>query len=100
MYFAGPEGLSLEICVGSNIDAEAWVDPEVRDLCGIDEREMEQLKSPSQFQQLDDPLPNPPFDEAKPHMQYPPGVLQKVMAVPDEVVWEKFSETTPPVQVD
>jgi len=30
-------------------------------------------------------------------MHYPPGVLEKVMSVPDDVVWEKFSETTPPV---
>jgi catechol 2,3-dioxygenase-like lactoylglutathione lyase family enzyme len=100
MYFAGPEGLSLEVCAGSNIDAEAWVDPEVRDLCGIDAQEMEALKSPTEFDVLSEPLRNPPFDEGKPHMHYPPGALEKVMAIPDEVVWEKFSETVPPVDTD
>ena len=100
MYFAGPEGLSLEICVGSEINPEAWVDPEVRDLCGIDEAEMQSLKDPTEFGPLSEPLSNPPFDAAKPHMHYPPGVLEKVMSVPDEVVWDKFSETTPPVEID
>ncbi len=100
MYFAGPEGLSLEICVGSDINASAWVDPEVRELCGIDEAEMDALKEPDEFHSDGGPLPNPPYDPAKPHMKYPPGVLEKMMAVPDEVVWEKFSETTPPVDID
>ena len=100
MYFAGPEGLSLEICVGSDINASAWVDPEVRELCGIDEAEMDALKEPAEFHSNGIPLPNPPYDPAKPHMKYPPGVLEKMMAVPDEVVWKKFSETTPPVNID
>lgn len=100
MYFAGPEGLSLEICVGSNIDADAWIDPEVSELCGIDAREIEDLKNPSQYVQPEQPLPNPPFDPTKPHMNYPPGVLEKIMGVADDVVWEKFSETTPPVRID
>ena len=97
MYFAGPEGLSLEVCVGSGIDAEAWVDPEVRELCGINAEEMQALKEPDDFLNEGDPVANPSFDENKPHMHYPPGVLEKVMSVPDDVVWEKFSETTPPV---
>ena len=100
MYFAGPEGLSLEICVGSDINASAWVDPEVRELCGIDEAEMDALKEPAEFHSNGTPLPNPPYDPAKPLMKYPPGVLEKMMAVPDEVVWKKFSETTPPVNID
>ena len=100
MYFAGPEGLSLEICVGSDINASAWVDPKVRELCGIDEAEMESLKEPADFHSDESPLPNPEYDPSKPHMQYPPGVLEKMMAVPDEVVWEKFSETSPPVDID
>ena len=100
MYFAGPEGLSLEVCTGSNINAEAWVDPEVRDLCGIDGEEMEALKHPNDFTPRTDPLVNPPFDPSKPHMHYPPGALEKVMAISDEVVWEKFSETVPPVDID
>ena len=61
---------------------------------------MEALKSPTEFDASSEPLPNPSFDENKPHMHYPPGVLEKVMAIPDEVVWKKFSETIPPVDID
>ena len=46
IYFAGPEGLSLEVSCGSNIDAEAWIDPEVTGLCEISDHELGQLKSP------------------------------------------------------
>lgn len=98
MYFAGPEGLSLEICCGSDINAEAWVDPEVRDLCGISAEEMAALKAPADHEG-DGSVPNPPFDPEQPHMHYPPGRVEQVMSVPDDVVWRDFSETTPPVDV-
>ena len=97
IYFAGPEGLSLEICVGSDIDEEAWIDPEVKGLCEITDVEMEALKNPEEYTAADELLPNPAFDSSQPHMHYPPGILEKVMSVPDEVVWERFSETQPPV---
>ncbi|MBV30246.1 MAG: glyoxalase [Actinobacteria bacterium] len=97
IYFAGPEGLSLEICVGSDIDEEAWIDPEVKDLCEITDAEMKALKNPEEYKSADELLPNPDFDGSQPHMHYPPGILEKVMSVPDEVVWERFSETQPPV---
>jgi catechol 2,3-dioxygenase-like lactoylglutathione lyase family enzyme len=97
MYFAGPEGLSLEICCGSDIDGEAWVDPEVRELCGISEEEMDALRSPAVHTGDGGAVPNPSFDPAVPHMHYPPGVVEKIMGMPDEVVWERFSETEPPV---
>ena len=32
IYFAGPEGLSLEIACGGAIDERAWIDPEVQAL--------------------------------------------------------------------
>jgi catechol 2,3-dioxygenase-like lactoylglutathione lyase family enzyme len=98
-YFAGPEGLSLEICCGSNINAEAWVDPEVRDLCGISAEEMAALKAPADHEGEGGATPNPEFDPAQPHMHYPPGAVQKLMGIPDDVVWERFSETEPPVDV-
>ena len=78
-YFAGPEGLSLEICCGSNINAEAWVDPEVRDLCGISAEEMAALKAPADHEGEGGATPNPEFDPAQPHMHYPPGAVQKLM---------------------
>ena len=41
IYFAGPEGLNLEVCCGSDIDENQWIDPEVQGLCGISAEEVE-----------------------------------------------------------
>ncbi len=98
VYFAGPEGLSLEVCTGSDIDERAWIDPEVTGLCGITEAELEELKNPAPYDGAAG-VEQPAF-EASPFHMYPPEVWQQTMAVPDEVMWEQASVTTPPVQVD
>ena len=100
MYFAGPEGLSLEVCCGSNIDAEAWVDPEVQGLCDISDGELSALKRPAPYRRPDQAVPQPPLDAPGPRMHYPPEAYRRMMALSDEQVWERFSETTPPVAVD
>lgn len=99
MYFAGPEGLSLEIATGSGIDDRAWIDPEVTGLCGITEAELAELRDPAAYEPSGEPVAQPPFEEAPFHM-YPPEQWQQIMSVPDEVMWERASETTPPVAVD
>lgn len=98
MYFAGPEGLSLEVCTGSDIDERAWIDPEVTGLCGITNEELEALKNPAEFK-ADEPVAQPPFADAEYHM-HPPEVWEKTMSVPDQVMWDNASETEPPVAVD
>jgi len=97
MYFAGPEGLVLEISCGSGIDAEQWVDPEVVGLCDISADELARLLEPEEFVPSGTPVPQPPRDPSKPAMVYPPGAYEKVFGLDDEVVWARFSETTPPV---
>ncbi|MGB5760893.1 MAG: VOC family protein [Acidimicrobiales bacterium] len=98
IYFAGPEGLSLEVCTGSDIDERAWIDPEVTGLCGITEAELDKLKNPAPYDGASG-VAQPPFDASPFHM-YPPEVWEQTMAVPDDVMWERASVTTPPVQVD
>jgi hypothetical protein len=100
MYFAGPEGLSLEICTGSDIDERAWIDPEVQRLCGIDDTEVAQLKAPVPYQRAAEPVPQPSSDPSKPQMHYPPAVYQRMVAMSDQQMWERASETTPPVIVE
>lgn len=101
MYFEGPEGLNLEVACGSDIDARAWIDPEVTNLCGITEDELAAMISPAPFERPSTPVPQP----TEPHpenvrAQRNPEEHARRVGVPDEVVWERFSETTPPVQVD
>ena len=98
IYFEGPEGLNLEVCTGSDIDERAWIDPEVADLCGITNAELEALKNPASFDRPPVPVSQPselhPDNERAAQFPERQGLI---FAMPDEVVWEKFSETTPPV---
>jgi catechol 2,3-dioxygenase-like lactoylglutathione lyase family enzyme len=98
MYFAGPEGLSLEICCGGGIDERAWIDPEVQALCGISADELDALKSPAPFAS-GGPVAQPPLDMTKPHMNYPVEILNAIMGISDKEMWEDRSITTPPVIV-
>lgn len=98
MYFAGPEGLSLEVACGSAIDAQAWVDPEVVELCNISAEELASFKQPAPFDRPSTPVAQPPFDPAKPNM-HPPERYEATMAISDEDMWNQASETTPPVVV-
>lgn len=100
IYFAGPEHLSLEVCTGSAIDERQWIDPEVQELCGIDADEMRRLLAPAGFERPGEAVAQPPYDESLPSMHYPSGNLDKIMGLPDDVVWANLSVTDPPVPLD
>jgi catechol 2,3-dioxygenase-like lactoylglutathione lyase family enzyme len=100
IYFAGPEGLSLEVCTGHDIDERQWIDPEVQALCGISAADLERLVSPAGFERPDGPVAQPAYDESKPNMHYPPAVRSAIMGMPDAAVWADFSVTDPPVPLD
>jgi catechol 2,3-dioxygenase-like lactoylglutathione lyase family enzyme len=100
IYFEGPEGLNLEISCGADIDERAWIDPEVTGLCGITDAELETLTSPAPFVAPDEPVAQPPIDTTNPLMQSNLAHYERIRSMPDQVVWDKFSETTPPVAVD
>ena len=98
MYFAGPEGLCLEIATGGHIDERAWIDPEVQQLAGIDAADLQRFLSPADYERPAEPLKNPPIDPTKPNLGYPPAVYPKVAATPDEAMWNAV-ENRPPVAV-
>jgi catechol 2,3-dioxygenase-like lactoylglutathione lyase family enzyme len=97
IYFGGPEGLSLEVSCGHDIDPAAWVDPEVVQLCDISPVEAEALQKPAPFERPTSPVPQPAHDPDKPTMHYPDGVFAAIAAMSDEQVWQTISEPTPPV---
>jgi catechol 2,3-dioxygenase-like lactoylglutathione lyase family enzyme len=99
MYFAGPEGLALEIACGGAIDARAWIDPEVQALTGIDDEELAGYLSPAVYDRPDEPVAQPAYDPSKPHMAYPEHRYRAMLATPDEVMWNAV-ESEPPVKVD
>ena len=97
MYFAGPEGLTLEVCCGHDIDEKAWIDPEVVGLCGISDQELAQMTSPAPRPAFTSPVPQPPLDSTGPRMHYPPDAYAGLMSMSDIDMWNDLSETTPPV---
>jgi len=100
IYLAAPEGIMLEFSTseGKPIDAEAWIDPEVVRLAGINLAELDRYKNPPEFESRGGAVKNPPVDLANPPMQFPPG-RERIYSMSDEEVTARLSETTPPVAV-
>ncbi len=100
IYFAGPEGLMLEFSTSeAAINAEAWIDPEVVELCGIEAEELKKYKTPPAFVSQGGKVPQARVDPARLPMDFPPGGPD-LYNMTDEEVWEQMSETTPPVEVE
>jgi catechol 2,3-dioxygenase-like lactoylglutathione lyase family enzyme len=100
IYFAGPEGLTLEVATSSEaLDPEAWIDPEVVELAGISPEELERYKAPTPYAGEGGTVPQPPLDPAKPHLAYPPERYAQVLALSDDEITKLSSYAEPPVQV-
>ena len=99
MYFAGPANLSLEFSYSNEpINAEAWIDPEVVQLAGINAEELARFKQPDGFADQGGEVAQPNVAEAPgPHMtNYPEGAYAAIMGTPDEVMYDSL-ESNPPV---
>ena len=101
IYLAAPEGIMLEFSTseGKPIDAEAWIDPEVVKLSGINAEELQRFKNPSAFESQGGTVPQPAPEQSKLLPEFPPE-NQRVLRMTDEEILTKLSETTPPVQVN
>jgi len=100
IYFAGPENLSLEVSTSgaaeNPLDAKGtWIDPEVVALAGINTEELQRYMSPPAYSNDGEPLTNPGIDSSKPQMTYPEGVLEMVVATPDDALLNSV-ESAPP----
>jgi catechol 2,3-dioxygenase-like lactoylglutathione lyase family enzyme len=99
IYFAGPEGLSLEIATSdAPIRAEAWIDPEVQALVGISADELGRFKRPAPFAGMGGGMKQPGYDPKKPHQAYPPKVYEALLQMSDED-FARLSDSEPPVKV-
>lgn len=100
IYFAGPEGLTLEVATSSEpLNPDAWIDPEVVALAGISPDELERYRAPAPYAGEGGTVPQPPPDPAKPHLGYPPHRYEQVLAMSDEEITNLSSYARPPVQV-
>jgi catechol 2,3-dioxygenase-like lactoylglutathione lyase family enzyme len=100
IYFAGLEGLNLEISFSDvGIDERAWIDPEVVELAGITADELQRYVSPATFESQGGAVPQPPIDPSKPHAQYSKRTYEFLMTSPDDVVAKALSVPEPPVTI-
>ena len=102
IYFAGPENLALELSYSlESIDQEAWIDPEVVALAGISADELQRYKQPPGYQDQGGEVPQPEIAAAPgPHMSnYPEGVYERVMQIPDAVMLNSVP-SEPPVIIE
>ena len=100
IYFAGPENLALELSYSLEpIDQEAWIDPEVVALAGISADELQRYKQPPGYRDQGGEVPQPEIAAAPgPHMSnYPEGVYEQVMQIPDEMMLNSVPSDPPVV---
>ena len=97
IYFAGPDQMTLEVATSHEpIDPARWIDPAVLAKAGIDAEEAARFKAPAPYAGPS-PVPQPPYDPAKPHQAYPDKMYQAMIAAPDEVITRNASYAEPPV---
>jgi len=100
IYFAGPEGLTLEVATSTEaINPKAWIDPEVLEIYGITDDELDGFVNPDDYQGNGGQVPQPPVDPAKPHMHYPADEYEKMVTTPDDIVLKYGSFPEPPVKL-
>ena len=97
IYFAGPEGLTLEVSYAvSPVDPARWVDPAMLEQCGISGAEAEAMLNPAPCT-ADLPVPQPAYDATKPQLAYPPETLRAILGAPDAAITMQGSYNEPPV---
>ena len=97
IYFAGPEGLTLEVSTQlTPLDPARWVDPKVLDGCGISSEEAEAMLNPMPCA-ADAVVAQPAYDPAVPNMAYPAETLKMILSTPDEAITSQGSYNQPPV---
>ena len=99
MYFAGPEGLTLEATTASEpIDPAQWIDPAVFERAGVSAADVERFRAPVPFERPSEPVAQPAFDPERPRMGYPDDAYRFMLTLSDDVIAESASVPDPPVQ--
>ncbi|MEO6125334.1 MAG: VOC family protein, partial [Ilumatobacteraceae bacterium] len=98
IYFAGPQNLALEVATSADvIDERSWIDPDVVALLGIDDDELADLIVPKPFEDQAGRIQQPPADPSRPQIVMDPRIREAIMAMPDEQVTARLSQSDPPV---
>ena len=99
IYFAGPEGLTLEVaCKMTEVDPARWVDPAALAACGISGDEAEAMLNPAPCV-AQASVAQPGYNAAVPQMAYPAETLKMILATQDAAITAQGSYNEPPVGV-
>ena len=97
LYFAGPENMTLEIATQYRVlNAQTWVDPEILASLGVSPEETLAMVNPAPYTGAPN-VPQPAYDPAKPHLDYPEAAYQRMLATPDSV-FESLPPYEPPAR--
>ncbi|QII03788.1 VOC family protein (plasmid) [Rhodococcoides fascians A21d2] len=100
IYFAGPEGLVLELTAGVPLDPRAWIDPEVVQLAGISDAELARFTSPKRVPRTSaTAVPQPELNRSVPHFDFPDSVYEFLATANDEQIAALMADNEPPVKV-
>lgn len=100
MYFGGPEGLALEICVNTRkeIDERAWIDPECVAVHGITPQELERYKNPKAYQDKGGKVAQPSAENQKYATMFGARTAQ-VAYLPEDELTKMMGGSDAPVKV-
>jgi len=107
IYFAGPEGMSLEVATNDcqdPLDTEgSWLEPDVIELAGISEAELARYRNPEPFEAEGGTgsQKQPGYDAAQPHLELGPNILYRLaLHLPDSMTAKSNPEyATPPRKI-
>lgn len=101
IYFGGPDQMTLEVATSEvAVDPARWIDPAVLAKAGISEQEAARYAAPDPYDGDGGAVAQPPYDPAKPHQAYPKDMYEKMLATPDEVIFQMGSYAEPPVPAE
>ncbi|MES9968525.1 MAG: VOC family protein [Candidatus Thiodiazotropha sp.] len=97
IYFAGPEGMTLECATLTGKDMKHWIDATTVKELGITEEELHRLRNPIPYEQPAEPVQNAPMESAHPlKMVFPPEAYEKMLSQSDEELREHTRDDVPP----
>ena len=97
LYFAGPEGVLLELTTGDPTGPQAWIDPEICRDQRHQHRRTRGVQEPRAIHPAGRPRSRPGLRPCQTHIAIAPEAYQQILAMPDEVVWQMASQPEPPV---
>ena len=67
-------------------------------LAGISEEELARYQNPAAFETPAESVPQPEYDESKPHLAHPLDAYKEMLKIPDEAITASMTDDQPPAK--